>query len=446
MGLGEGFKNFIENLEPDNLNAMETTVGDIAKKLNKSYYGLEGDSTSHMYIVGSVGRETAIKGVSDLDIIFDLPKETYNQYNKYQNNGQSALLQEVKKVLNEKYPKSDISGDGQVIVINFNKYTVELVPSFKQSDDTFKYPDTNNGGSWKFTDPLPEITESKKMADDTENNFKYIANMLRAWKNKQGFKFGGLLIDSLTYKFLNENEEFKEIGFDDYLGMAKELFNFLKGLNKEQSYWYAIGSNQQVYNCDNGKFIIKAEKAYNKIKDLNESSSNVNKILREVFGTKFPKKEANETKNTFASYNSKRYSNTEQFIENLFPIDIRYNLKIDCKITQDGFRPTLLSLVRKDKKYLKSKKKLEFYIDCMDRCIEQNGPYGIYWKVRNKGQIAIEKDCIRGQIKKTNNKTQRESSDFKGEHFVECYIVQNEVCVAKSHLDVPISNYEYIMG
>ena len=190
MSLETDFEIFIGNLEPTNISEMEITVGEIAKKLNKNYYNLDSDKTSHMYIVGSVGRETAIKGVSDLDILFDLPVEVFKRFDAYKEKKQSSLLQEVKNVLKARYPNTDISGDGQVVVIKFNKYTVELVPGFKQSDDRFKYPDTNNGGSWKYTDPLPEISESKKTAEDTDNNFKYIANMLRAWKNKQGFKFG----------------------------------------------------------------------------------------------------------------------------------------------------------------------------------------------------------------------------------------------------------------
>lgn len=43
---------------------METTVGEIAKKFNKNYCDLDGNKTVHMYIVGSIGRETAIKEVS----------------------------------------------------------------------------------------------------------------------------------------------------------------------------------------------------------------------------------------------------------------------------------------------------------------------------------------------------------------------------------------------
>lgn len=446
MSLETDFEIFIGNLEPTNISEMEITVGEIAKKLNKNYYNLDSDKTSHMYIVGSVGRGTAIKGVSDLDILFDLPVEVFKRFDAYKEKKQSSLLQEVKNVLKARYPNTDISGDGQVVVIKFNKYTVELVPGFKQSDDRFKYPDTNNGGSWKYTDPLPEISESKKTAEDTDNNFKYIANMLRAWKNKQGFKFGGLLIDTITYKFLNEKTDYRNIGFDSYLDMTKALFEYIKDLNKDQSYWYALGSNQQVYNCDNGKFITKAEKAYKKIKDLTANSSDVNKKLRQVFGTQFPKKVTAENRAYTSSYNQKYYNDTEEFIEDYFTVDIKYNISIDCKITQDGFRPMLLKKLLRDKMFLAIKKHLEFYIDSMDSEIKKEAPYDIYWKIKNEGQEAIKRDCIRGQIKRTNTKSINESSDFIGEHYVECYIVKDGICIAKDHIDVPISNYNYIMG
>ena len=140
---------------------MKTTTKEIAKKLNKIYYDLDDNTSEHMYIVGSVGRGTSIKGASDLDLLFDLPSDIYKKYDNYgeNSNGQSVLLQEVKNVLLERYPKTKISGDGQVVVIEFTNYTVELVPGFKQNDGSFKYPDTHDKGSWKITNPMPEIKE-----------------------------------------------------------------------------------------------------------------------------------------------------------------------------------------------------------------------------------------------------------------------------------------------
>lgn len=111
MSLEADFETFCSDIKPDNLDEMETTAGEIAKKLNAVYYNLEKDTTSHLYIVGSVGRNTSIKNNSDLDLIFDLPHSVYTKFDNYESNGKSALLQEVKNYLAEIYPKTNISGD-----------------------------------------------------------------------------------------------------------------------------------------------------------------------------------------------------------------------------------------------------------------------------------------------------------------------------------------------
>ena len=106
MALENDFETFCGSIKLDNLDDMEKSAGEIAKKLNAHYYELDKDSSSHLYIVGSVGRSTAVKDSSDLDIIFDLPSSVYKRFDEYETNGQSALLQEVKSVMMERDRKS----------------------------------------------------------------------------------------------------------------------------------------------------------------------------------------------------------------------------------------------------------------------------------------------------------------------------------------------------
>lgn len=148
------------------------------------------------------------------------------------------------------------------------------------------YPDSNQGGSWRTTNPLPEITACEIKIDETNEHFKNICNLVRAWRNHQGFKMGGLLIDTLVYKFFNENTKYNEAEFSDYPQLLKDLFYYLKELNKDQKYWLAPGSKQHVYNKD-GKFVGKAKKAYNKIKDIKNDSDEMYLKMQELFGSKF---------------------------------------------------------------------------------------------------------------------------------------------------------------
>lgn len=414
---------------------MEKTAGEIAKKLNKHYYELNGDTSSHLYIVGSVGRKTAINGSSDLDILFDLPQSVFTKYNNYTSNGQSALLQDVKAVLQERYPKTDISGDGQVVVIAFDKYTVELVPAFKNDDDSFKYPDTHDGGSWKTTNPILEQEVCEKCDNASGGIYFDFCHIIRSWKNAIGLSMGGLLIDTLVYNHFSENENYSDSGYDDYLSILTSVFGYFKDQKKDRDFWYAVGSNQKVYNSDNGAFVSKAKAAYSRLSGTTNNSDGINDILIDLLGIDFPAAEEKSMEAFSADrYRCIRGTEKEQFIEELFPVDIRYTLWIDCNVTQDGFRPRFLSEILREHKWLSRRKKLDFQI------IKTNcpAPYAIYWKVRNVGSEAKARNMIRGEIRRTDNSHQKERTDFFGPHYVECFLVKNDVCVARARIDVPI--------
>ena len=59
--------------------------------------------------------------------------------------------------------------------------------------------------------------------------------------------------------------------------------------------------------------------------------------------------------------------------------------------------------------------------------------------MRNVGPEAEGRDCIRGDIFEDQGKLSHiETTNFKGEHFVEAYIIKDGVCVARDIIDVPI--------
>ena len=417
MQVKDDFNEFISNLQIDNFDDINTSLEGIAKKLNQKYY--DNSTTDNYLMVGSMGRNTSIKGESDIDVIYELPDEVFERFDDYESNGQSQLLNEIRDVLKEKYPSTDIKGDGQVVVISFTKYKIELVPGFKQDNNFYKYPDTHDSGSWKITKPILEIEEANNMINNT-STYRDICQMIREWKANNGVTICGLLIDILIKDFLDNNYEYKWKPKSDYYELLKSVFKYLSDQDEDRKQWNAMGSNQIIEN-KNFNFIKKGKKAYNKLSNSTDESS----TLRELFGSGFPISEQ--------SANEYGYSNDEQFIEEIFPVYIMYSLKIDCEITQNGFRTGLLSEFIKKKFMIKQNRKLKFMI------VENNipKPYDIYWKVRNVGYEAIRRNCIRGQIKKGIDYL-NESTNFYGPHYVECYIIKDGICVARDKISVSI--------
>lgn len=413
----ESFNEFLINLQVDNYEEITTSLNAIAKKLNKKYYN---NSTEDNYlIVGSMGRNTSIKGESDIDVIYELPEDVFKRFDNYESNGQSQLLQEIKEELQDKYPTTEIKGDGQVVVISFTKYNIEIVPGFKQKDESYKYPDTHEGGSWKITKPIPEINESNNMISNTDT-YKDICQMIREWKANNGVTICGLLIDTLVKLFLDEHEEYKSFNKDNYYELLKGVFEHLSSQDEERKQWYALGSNQIIENND-FNFIKKSKKSLDKL----VNSSDQLATLKEIFGNRFPISES--------AANEYGFSIEEQFIEDMFPIRITNELKIECEITQNGYRTELLSVFIQKKYKIKQNRKLRFFIN---ECNIKK-PYAVYWKVRNVGPEAVRRNCIRGQIRK-GVEFINETANFYGPHFVECYIVKKNICIARDKISVLI--------
>lgn len=290
MSISTKFKTFNENIRIPNhyVSKISSRYKQITKRLNLDYWGYESE-TLHSLYVGSYGRDTDIH-VSDVDMLFILPYEVYVQYNNYQGNGQSALLQAVKKSLQKTYSTSYLKGDGQVIGLDFTDgISFEIVPCFLNEDDSFTYPDSNDGGSWKTTNPKPEIKEIREKNIEWNYNLKRLCRMARAWKDEWSVPMGGLLIDTFAYRFLKE-WEYKDKSYIYYDWMVRDFFEFLKNQDENKMYWLAVGSYQYIWR--QGKFEYKALRCYNIALEAIQYEEktmpySANLKWKEIFGTKF---------------------------------------------------------------------------------------------------------------------------------------------------------------
>ena len=291
MSVANWFSTFCSNIriESDDETTIRSRYRQITKRINLEYYNTSSD-TAHSLYIGSYGRDTEIF-TSDIDMLVQLPYATYSKFDSYTSNGQSALIQEVKNALAKTYSVTNLKGDGQIISLPFQDgINFEVLPALINKDSrSFTYPNSNNGGSWKTTDPRAEISAVKEMNDKCNNNLKSLCRMMRAWKSKCDVNISGILIDILAHRFISTWGE-RDKSFLYYDWMSRDFFKFLSEQDTKQTQWKAMGSGRYINH--NGSYVSKAKAAYDLAVEATDKETDYPATAkakwRQIYGGKFP--------------------------------------------------------------------------------------------------------------------------------------------------------------
>lgn len=217
--MDNNFTTFIENItltQAQSEDALKKYTG-VCEKLYKTYYTGSYDE-SKKFLFGSYKTKTNVRPLTpdqDVDVLFKIPQEVFDKYNAYESNGQAALLQEVRNILKEKYTTTEkIKAWGKVVLVNFAEghHNIELLPALELEDNTFKIPNSENGGSWEIFNPRKEITKFNESNDKTNGLTRELAKMLKAWAHNT---------TSMSY------ESYKRI--DDVISFLAENYSSGKG-------------------------------------------------------------------------------------------------------------------------------------------------------------------------------------------------------------------------
>lgn len=292
MTLTESFQSFCDNLQISSYKRgiVASRHDAVAKRVNLDFRDISGSTANTLY-VGSYGRNTANGYFSDVDMIMILPYSTYVQYNGYRYNGQSALLNAVRNSILKTYPSTCVKGDGQIVEVSFaDGMKFEIVPAFECEDGSFYHADSNNGGSWKKTNPRPEIKAVSDADIAYNNNVRRLCRMARSWKHYCNVDIKSCLIDTLVIRFMRQ-WAYRDKSYLYYDFMSRDFFKYLADQKENQYVWYAEGSAQAIYNISN--FRPKAKNAYKlsleAISADNEGKEwTRNQKWRTIYGNRFP--------------------------------------------------------------------------------------------------------------------------------------------------------------
>lgn len=293
MSVGDWFRTFHNNVYMDSstVDTVARRYRTITRKVNSEYWFSESETNNSLY-VGSYGRATEIY-TSDIDIIVSLPWSVKERFDKRIGNIQSQLLTEIKDKLSQTYPSSDLSSDGQVIVISFSDgVRYEIVPAFKYSDGRFCYPDTHNDGSWKMMNPKEEMNSFNLRHRVHNYTMKKFCRMIRSWREANNITISGELIDSIVYDFYSNNSYTNKDPFIYFDWLTRDFFKYLS-VNTHKK-WYTPGTYRTLEIKYPHITEDKAEEAYNKsleaIKDEVQYPNLAKKTWREIYGNKFSRR------------------------------------------------------------------------------------------------------------------------------------------------------------
>jgi hypothetical protein len=412
------------------LNTKRTTIQNFIK--NSSTFR---DNYIDMFSQGSYKHKTIIKPPKsnkefDADILLELeayenwednPKEYVNELHKLFKD--SPIYEDI-VVKNTRCITLDYSGD----------FHIDIVPFVKRS--SLKYITNRTNNMFEKTNPK-EYTDWLMDKNKLSNyQLKKVIRLFKYMRDiKQTFTVKSILLNTLLANQVNSYDL-----TSDYVNLPTAFKLIINRLNDslQTNYFMPTITNpkmseenftrnwtQEQYSNFRDKIKSLSEKtnlAYNE-----ENQKKSIKKWKEVFGHKFP----DFVRSDKLDSTNENYTSREEFIEDkISSISLDYNLRISCTVKgQNGIRDLLLEFVP----ILKAEKKLVFKIEN----ITVPKPYTIYWKVKNEGKEAQEAGKLRGSIFVGNN-TINEPTKFKGRHYVECYIVKDNILVAMDRIDVPI--------
>lgn len=265
-----------------------TKCSGVVQCLNRHYYGLASDSVN-CFLIGSWGKNTAIRPPRDVDVYFVLPVTVYHRLESYMWNRQSALLQGVKNVLADTYPNTYMRGDGQVVVVRFGTYSVEVVPAFLLTNGRYWICNTHDGGSYKETDPLAEVNHIETVDRATNHNLRPLIRMSKTWQAHCSVAIKSFQLELLAADFLGKSPwRLKDFFWFDWI--TRDFFAYL--YHRANSSIVVPGTSEALYL--GREWQSRAESAYYRAeKACRYEESNLVESAGEewqkIFGTYIPR-------------------------------------------------------------------------------------------------------------------------------------------------------------
>ncbi|MBK0382874.1 hypothetical protein I5M32_07865 [Pedobacter sp. SD-b] len=444
MKLTNYFKSFLDkevNLNPGRITLLDERTETITNVLNES------DKFKENFIdvipQGSYAHKTIIKPVKDTDefdadILLYLEEFTEWEAENY--------VQELYQFFRDNSTYRDkVSRKTRCVTINYaNDFHIDIVPFIERHGD--KYVTNRHDNTFELTNPEKYTEWLDERNRITKHHFVKVIRLIKYIRDyKRTFSVKSIILNTLLGEQVNDAALLEDENC--YSDIPTALYTVMKKLKSyvESNYYMPTiadpGETEENFGDrwdQAGWAIFRSKMIYysDKITDAYEETELDKSVSKwqDIFGDCFKKPETKAQDQNAANRGLVSFNNTEQQIADLgFPLRINpvYRVRLNGRVDKkDGHRN--YDLNTQGNKVGKGR-----WITFSIKNVNVPQPYTIYWKTLNRGEYAMQTDCIRGQIVPGGD-THKEPTSFKGNHFVECYIVKEGVCVAKDRQSVII--------
>jgi hypothetical protein len=98
-----------------------------------------------------------------------------------------------------------MSGDGQIVLVRFGSYSVEVVPAFLLQNGRYWICHTNDGGSYKQTNPWAEANHIDAVDEANNRNLRPLIRMLKAWQTNCSVPIKSFQLELVAADFLRQS-------------------------------------------------------------------------------------------------------------------------------------------------------------------------------------------------------------------------------------------------
>jgi hypothetical protein len=415
---------------------------DLISKIYQSFNDLFG--VNNCIQIGSYPRFTAITPVHDLDLLYFLGDWNESSHNP------STALQDLNSKINKEYKnptkyKIDISlQTHSVTVLYLNNteeiFSVDIVPAYffsknEFNDDTYKVPEIirkkhgknrfefyqklsqeHKDMNWITSDPRGYIKIASETDKITSGEFRKTVKIIKAWKNNltnndENLKLKSFHLEQIITKYFQDNNNIE---------IFDAIFKFFTEIPK-----IINNPNQIKDRANNDKFIDDY------LQNFTDAQKEKITQARNCLLIKLERFSENDTiQKLLETCFYKRHGDNEQF---LFDFNIPcltesdYSFKIcgEVQVRTGGFREYILDKIG----LINIDRKIKFRISGAVPNVDL-----FKWKVKNDNNS----EQPRGEI--TDHRTLRdpEETRYTGSHYVECYAILNNICVARAIQNVKL--------